>query len=317
MKKFLLFSFKVLLIPILIVIVNIVVDYRSQERGISEMFLRDLKKNDSLTLKVNLPERKFIKYRIINGNDSFSNIVLGSSRSMLIGNQTSNEVLNLSVSGAILKDFIEIFNLIKKHNVKVKSVIVEISPWILNNNATDKRYLEFGESNYLKYLSYNYLLENITFPKYTLVENEYSFRKYFDGSINYGKNYQKNYKQKIKEYVRQSDLNNLQGFNKINDLKTSEFIDFLNNLKNEEVEITFLKQPYPPSINSIILNRYPNILETDKIINHVSKEFNIKIKGSFFPEEVGLIDEDYYDGLHLTVQGIKKLLEFNSPGYTK
>mgnify|MGYP001064244743 CR=1 FL=1 len=317
MKKFLLFSFKVLLIPILIVIVNIVVDYRSQERGISEMFLRDLKKNDSLTLKVNLPERKFIKYRIINGNDSFSNIVLGSSRSMLIGNQTSNEVLNLSVSGAILKDFIEIFNLIKKHNVKLKSVIVEISPWILNNNATDKRYLEFGESNYLKYLSYNYLLENITFPKYTLVENEYSFRKYFDGSINYGKNYQKNYKQKIKEYVRQSDLNNLQGFNKINDLKTSEFIDFLNNLKNEEVEITFLKQPYPPSINSIILNRYPNILETDKIINHVSKEFNIKIKGSFFPEEVGLIDEDYYDGLHLTVQGTKKLLEFNSPGYTK
>ena len=317
MKKFLLFSFKVLLIPILIVIVNIVVDYRSQERGISEMFLRDLKKNDSLTLKVNLPERKFIKYRIINGNDSFSNIVLGSSRSMLIGNQTSNEVLNLSVSGAILKDFIEIFNLIKKHNVKLKSVIVEISPWILNNNATDKRYLEFGESNYLKYLSYNYLLENITFPKYTLVENEYSFRKYFDGSINYGKNYQKNYKQKIKEYVRQSDLNNLQGFNKINDLKTSEFIDFLNNLKNEEVEITFLKQPYPPSINSIILNRYPNILETDKIINHVSKEFNIKIKGSFFPEEDGLIDEDYYDGLHLTVQGTKKLLEFNSPGYTK
>ena len=203
MKKFLLFSFKVLLIPILIVIVNIVVDYRSQERGISEMFLRDLKKNDSLTLKVNLPERKFIKYRIINGNDSFSNIVLGSSRSMLIGNQTSNEVLNLSVSEAILKDFIEIFNLIKKHNVKVKSVIVEISPWILNNNATYKRYLEFGESNYLKYLSYNYLLENITFPKYTLVENEYSYRKYFDGSINYGKNYQKNYKQKIKEYIRQ------------------------------------------------------------------------------------------------------------------
>ena len=114
MKKFLLFSLKVLLIPILIIIVNIVVDYRSQERGISEMFLKDLRKNDSLTLKVNLPERKFIKYRIINGNQSFSNIVLGSSRSMIIGNQTSNEVLNLSVSGAILKDYIEIFNLIKK-----------------------------------------------------------------------------------------------------------------------------------------------------------------------------------------------------------
>lgn len=317
MKKFLLFSFKVLLIPILIVIVNIVVDYRSQKRGISETFLRDLKKNDSLTLKVNLPERKFIKYRIINGNDSFSNIVLGSSRSMLIGHQTSNKVLNLSVSGATLKDYIEIFNLIKKHNIKVKSVILEISPWILNHNATDKRYLEFRESNYIKYLSYNYFLENITFPKYTLAENEYSFRKYFDGSINYGKNYQRNYRQKIKEYVKQSDLNNLEGFNKINEFKTIEFLRFLNNLKNEEIEITFLKQSYPPSINSIILNRYPNILETDKIINQFSEEFNIKIKGSFFPEEVGLTDEDYYDGLHLTVPGTKKLLEFKSLRFNK
>lgn len=317
MKKFLLFSFKVLLIPILIVIVNIVVDYRSQKRGISGTFLRDLKKNDSLTLKVNLPERKFIKYRIINGNDSFSNIVLGSSRSMLIGHQTSNKVLNLSVSGAILKDYIEIFNLIKKHNIKVKSVILEISPWILNHNATDKRYLEFRKSNYIKYLSYNYFLENITFPKYTLVENEYSFRKYFDGSINYGKNHQRNYRQKIKEYVRKSDLNNLEGFNKINEFKTIEFLRFLNNLKNEEIEITFLKQPYPPSINSIILNRYPNILETDRIINQFSEEFNIKIKGSFFSEEVGLTDEDYYDGLHLTVSGTKKLLEFKSLRFNK
>jgi hypothetical protein len=54
-------------------------------------------------------------------------------------------------------------------------------------------------------------------------------------------------------------------------------------------------------------------LKTDKIINQISKELNIKIKGSFFPEEVGLTDEDYYDGLHLTIQGTKKLLEFNLP----
>ena len=312
MKRFLLFSSKVLLVPVLIVIVNIFVDYRSLEIGISEMFLRDLKKNDSLTLKVNLPERKLIKYRIINGNNSFSRIILGSSRSMMIGNQTSNEVINLSVSGAILKDFIEIFNLIKNHNVNVKSAIIEISPWILNQNATDKRYKEFSESNYLKYISYSYFLENITFPKYTLVESENSFRKYFDGSINYGKNYGKDYKQKIRDYVKNADLNNLEGFNKINDFKTHEFIEFLEDLKNEGIEIIFLKYPYPPSINSIILDRHPNILKTDEIINQISKELNIKIKGSFFPANVGLTDEDYYDGLHPNIQGTKKLLKFNS-----
>ena len=313
MKKFLFFSLKVLLTPVLIIFVNIIVDYRSQKRGISEMFLRDLKKNDSLTLKVNLPERKLIKYRIINGNNSFSKIVLGSSRSMMIGNQTSNEVLNLSVSGAILKDFIEIFNLIKSHNVKVNSAIVEVSPWILNHNVTEKRYLEFKESNSLKYVSFSYFLENTTSPKYTLVENDYAFRKYFDGSINYGKNYQKNYKQKIKDYIKQHELNNLEGFNSIKDFKVNVFIQFLKDLKNEGIQIIFLKHPYPPSINSIILNRHPNILKTDKIINQISKELNIKIKGSFFPEEVGLTDEDYYDGLHLTIQGTKKLLEFNLP----
>ena len=310
MKKFLFFSLKVLLTPLIMIFINIIIDYRSEENGITKKFLQDLKKYDSLTLNVNFPERKFVKYRIINDNYSFSNIVLGSSRSMSIGKQTSNKVLNLSVSGAILKDYSEIFNLIQKQNRSVSSIIIEISPWIFNHNISEMRFQEFTESNSYRFLSYNYFLENIKFPKYTLVENKNSLRKYVDGSINYDETKIENYKEKIKNYIK-GEVYHLEGFNSIKDLDIYKLVKFVEKVKNQGVELIFLKLPYPPSINSIIMERYPNILKTDEIINQISKKYGIKILGSFHPEEKNLSDKDFIDGMHLRLNGVKKLLKQN------
>ena len=308
MNKFLFFSLKVLLIPLIMIFVNIFIDYRSEENGIIKIFLQDLKKYDSLTLNVNFPERKFVKYRIINDNYSFSNIVLGSSRSMLIGKQTSTKVLNLSVSGAILKDYSEIFNLIRKQNLNVNSIILEISPWIFNHNISEMRFQEFTESNSYRFLSYNYFFENIKFPKYTLVENKNSLRKYVDGSINYDETKSENYREKIKNYIK-GEVYHLEGFNSIKDLDISELVKFIEEVKNEGIELIFLKLPYPPSINSIIMKRYPKILRTDEIINQISKKYRIEILGSFYPEEENLSDKDFIDGMHLRLNGVKKLLK--------
>ena len=308
MKKFLFFSFKVMFIPLLMILVNIVIDYRSEDNGIIKIFLQDLKKHDSLTLNINFPERKFVKYRIENDNYSFSNIVLGSSRSMLIGKNTSSKILNLAVSGAIFKDFSEIFNLILKQNLDVDSMIIEISPWIFNHNTTEARFKEFAESNSYRYISYNYFFENIKYPKYTLVKNKNSLRKYFDGSISYDDSKNENHHKKIKDYIK-GEVYHLEGFNSINDLKSSEVEEFVKKAIHEGIQLIFLKLPYPPSINSVILERYPNIIRTDEIINQISNKYGIRILGSFYPKEKNLSDEDFIDGMHLNLNGIKKVLE--------
>lgn len=308
MKKFLFFSLKFLFIPLAMIFVNIVIDYRDEKNGITKIFLQDLKKYDSLTLKVNFPERKFVKYRIINDRDAFSSIVLGSSRSMLIGKQTLDKVLNLSVSGAIFKDFDEIFHLIQKQNLTINRIMLEISPWIFNHNTTERRYKEFTESNSYRYLSYNYFFENIKTPKYTQVTNNNSLRKYLDGSISYDASKSENYREEIKEYIK-GEVYHLEGFNAIKDLDSSGLEAFVEKVKKAGIELIFLKFPYPPSINAIIIERYPNIIRTDKIINQISKKHNIEILGSFYPEEKNLSDKDFVDGMHLSLSGVKKLLE--------
>lgn len=308
MKKFLFFSFKVLFIPLIMILVNSIVDYRSENNGINKKFLQDLKKHDSLTLNVNFPERKFVKYRIENDNYSFSNILLGSSRSMLIGKNTGNSILNLSVSGAIFNDFSEIFNLILKQGLNVNCMIVEISPWIFNYNTTEDRFKEFTESNQYRYLSYNYFFENIKYPKYTLVKNKNSLRKFIDGSISYDNSKNENYLEKINDYIS-GEVYHLEGFNSINHMKSSKFEEFVKKVKQEGIKLVFLKFPYPPSINSVILKRYPNIIRTDEIINQISNKYDIEILGSFYPKNQNLSDEDFIDGMHLNLNGVKKLLE--------
>jgi len=34
----------------------------------------------------------------------------------------------------------------------------------------------------------------------------------------------------------------------------------------------------------------------------------VNIIGSFYPEKLNLIDSDFYDGMHLTPTGLKKLI---------
>lgn len=307
MRNFIFYTLKFLSLSAIIICINISIDYRSPERGITKSFIQDLKKFDSLTLKVNLPERLLVKNIIINGDINNPNLVLGSSRSLLIGKNISTNVFNLSVSGAILKDFTAIFDLLKKYNTKVSTIYLEISPWILNHNVLDQRYKEFKNSNHKRVLSYNYFFENITFPKYTVVNNSGSFRKYSDGSINYGYKYSNDYKEKINAYIK-GIVYHLEGFNKIEKLNFENLLQLIKDIKSAGIELVFVKHPYPPSINKIILKRYPNIVKTDSIINNLSKEFKIKTLGSFYPEEIQIMDSDFYDGMHLNPEGTKKLL---------
>ena len=96
----------------------------------------------NLFLPANLDER-FLVEKIIESRsgDDYETIVLGSSRTMPLMLDSS---LNLSMSGAVLRDYQIIYDCLEQNHVSYNHVLIEISPWIFTLNA-DNRWRSFSE----------------------------------------------------------------------------------------------------------------------------------------------------------------------------
>lgn len=275
-----------------------------------------LLKNDSISVGVNLNERIVTRERVKRDSNNPTNVVvIGSSRSMLFGKPIGKNVKNYSMNGAILSDFENVYSEMKRSKVEFDSIYIEISPWIFNDNVAEKRYRDWGNQDKFNlrrlkmFLSVKYFLDNISFNKFGKVEED-KFIKYSDGSIKYDKDYRTaNSRQKIINYLKKSPIYHLEGFNEIRNLNPDKFLKFVSMIRDDGKFIVLVKHPYPPSINDSILSKYPNILKTDSIINSISGVSGITAIGSFFPDSLGIIDSDYYDGMHLTPEGLSKLLD--------
>lgn len=313
MKKFITYIVFLLSLPFVVFFVNIFTDIHYSSK-FHKKFVQDLILNDSLTIKTNLSDRQMVKNRI-NFQKSFRrNIVIGSSRSLQIGKPIHFEVDNYSMSGAIINDFENVYYYLKEKNVQIDTVFIEISPWIFNQNTAESRYKDFNKTPFKrrikKLFSVSYLKENLNPNKYLLPKNEQDFVRYSDGTIRYNYEYriQDNIKS-IKEYIKAKDVYHLEGFNSIKKLNTNRLIKLIERIIKDNTIPILLKHPYPPLINNKIISRYPNIKITDKLIDSISNGMNIKSIGTFFPNELNIKNDDYYDGMHLTPDGLKKLLQ--------
>ncbi|MBL0209054.1 MAG: hypothetical protein IPP84_14250 [Propionivibrio sp.] len=75
------------------------------------------------------------KYRLqLEATQSKEFLVIGSSRSMQIGADVMQaSVLNLSVSGASIEDYVAILDLAR--NLPAKTIILGVDPWVFNTNS--------------------------------------------------------------------------------------------------------------------------------------------------------------------------------------
>lgn len=87
-------------------------------------------------------ERLLQKYLIENIKLKPETVVLGSSRSLLIAplQKSKSLFLNNSVSGATLEDIIAIYGFYNHKNIKPKTIILSIDPWMLNQNNGQVRW---------------------------------------------------------------------------------------------------------------------------------------------------------------------------------
>ena len=311
MKKFFKYLSFLLVLPFLVFVTNIMTG--THRSDFNKQFVHDLILNDSLTIKASLDERQIVKSRI-NYQEKFKKtIVIGSSRSLLIGKPINLKVENYSMSGAIVNDFENVYSELKNKGVYIDTVFVEISPWIFNENTTESRYRDFNvpplRRKIKKLLSVRYLIDNLNPYKYFPVKNERDFVRYSDGTIKYNYEYQTQNNLKSMKRSIDGEVYHLENFNLIETLNSNRLINLIENMIKDGVVPVLVKHPYPPLISQQILKKYPNTTLSEKIIDSLIIKYNLKSFGSFNPKDVNLNDNDYYDGMHLKPIGVKKLLD--------
>tara|TARA_B110000003_G_C16619246_1_gene522485 strand:- start:358 stop:1305 length:948 start_codon:yes stop_codon:yes gene_type:complete len=313
MKKFIKHIVFLLLIPFVIFLLNLYVVIHYSPK-FNKRFVQDLILNDSLSLKGNFSDRQLVKNRINIQTFFQRNIVIGSSRSISIGKPIDFSVDNYSMSGAIINDFESVYYYLKEKNIQIDTIFIEISPWIFNENIKETRFINFNSFDLklrIKNLfSISHLKENLISKKYFPPKNSQDLIRYSDGTIkyDYGIRTQDNIKS-MKGYIKKGKVYHLEEFNSIKKLNTNRLVKLIKRMIRDNSTPIFLKHPYPPLINSKIMSLYPNIKITDKLIDSIAKKFKIKSIGTFYPEELNIKNDDYYDGMHMKPNGIKKLFQ--------
>lgn len=315
MKKFLKYLSILFILPILLFIVNFSTDIQSSA-NFNKKFVEDLMLYDSLSLKVNLSDRQVVKNRIKYNLNHKKNVVIGSSRSMMFGRPINLNVDNYSMAGAVLKDIENVYDYLKLNKIKIDTVYLEISSWIFNTNAKESRYKDWdsgtSKRKIKKLFSVKYLMDNLRLNKYTKPTDKNNFFKYSDGTIKYSYEFKtQNHLKSIKNFAN-SEIYHLEGLNSLNNLNTSPLSKLIVKIIEDKSYPIFIKYPYPPLINEYIINKYPNIYITERLVDSISNLYNIKTMGTFYPEDLNITDDDFYDGMHLKPVGLKKLLGINN-----
>ena len=305
---------------------------QNYEKKIAEI----LQSGKNVTNISNYDERLLQKILIRDLDTITEMVVLGSSRAMLIGEETFkvSNIRNSSVSGASLEDLVGIYQLYKTENILPEKILIGIDPWIFNSNNGQNRwqtlsteYCAFlniackNEAKYFKFQqiispsyfqsSFENLLKQSTEPQATLEYYNESNTKLIDGSLVYNKAMrEKNNDQILNsiESYQQGDIYSLNNFNKLSPKYIEEFKILINDMMNAGVIVEFVLIPYPPQVYNVLVNDYRVIIAVENFVRQYAENLKIEIKGSYDPSKYNLKNIDFYDGMHLKQEKIRGIL---------
>lgn len=268
-----------------------------------------------------------------------SNVVFGSSRGMLINNSffPDEGLLNCSVSGASLHDFIAIFQILLEEEKLPKRIIFSIDPWLFQESSIEGRWESIGEYYYnfkseskilpvnlfkLKaLLSISYFQTCLKSVFFSVIKNSpittnelynESITKLSDGSITYGRLYRESSTQeinvKISSYI-QGKIKNNASEELLSKKRIDEFEKLINSIKAKEIEVIFVLLPYHPKVYDEVKREIPKELEVENLVNEMASNYSIPIYGSFSPGKLNYDGSYFYDGNHCNEKGVKGVIQ--------
>lgn len=341
MKRFIIRTLIFSILPITAIIsINLYADpaYLFKQGKIEKQIAEYILDGYNVNRITNLNERLLQKYIIESTPDTVREIVLGSSRGMLIDKRLASNhssFFNHSVSGGSLEDFLSIYDLYIEQEKYPASIIMELPPWILNdNNSTGNRWktlmqnyrnishilqlssasdiFYFPNTEYLELVSPSYFQESFrNLTSNEQVKSEVIPSIYPDSIHNTiltdgSRLYNKKYNQTDSAALSTLQSENIGrfvhwgGFNQFHSLsndKQEAFTRFIRYLKQKDTKLLFLLAPFHPLVYNELKKLYP-VEDAEKFFFSIAQQYNIKIVGSYNPEKYNFSIYDFHDGMH-------------------
>jgi len=286
-------------------------------------------------------DERILQRELINKIKSKPDIlILGSSRTMLINSSyfENKKLINNSVSGASIEDFIAIYQMYKTKDMLPKKIILGIDPWLFNENNGQKRWRSLKKEYYSFFnkttdedilnnkteqlFSFSYFQSSLrSLPAIVLgksnpipsneIYNETN-TKIIDGSLTYSEKYRnvsiENVNNGAKDYIVDK-IYSIENFNIISPKILKEFDDLCKEMQSNGIELSFFLAPYHPLVYAKIKKDYKVVLEGEKMISKYADQNNIRIFGSFNPIKIEIDNTGFYDGMHSKEKTIQKILD--------
>ncbi len=259
---------------------------------------------------------------------------IGSARQKKSLTHSCPDLINLSVAGASLEDYIALSSAILENKNQPKTIVFGIDPWSLNFNR-DKRWLRYKDeyeslSQTISNTNNKYYIEN------SLIKNLIN-AEYFIRSIN-------NIKSTDKTITEAPDFDQIVGYNEpvrlpdgssvyskktiqkrkgqvvtgLHRYKIVENVWYSENaVKTFNLLLKYLQQRYKvilvlaPYHPAIWKHEDQPIVTAMKVIedkvHEIAKSLSIKVLGSYDPEIVGCTAGDFIDDMHSSADCMMKL----------
>lgn len=303
-------------------------------------------------------ERLMNKFYLEKMNYIPETIVLGSSRSLFIEPPEKSKIkfYNVSIHAACLQDLIAMYGIFIKREIKPKTIVICLDPWLLNEHGSYKRWQPLSHEYYdeIARLNIKSTNEKSIMDLYQLVKfKELVSMPYFLASCDkFKKQLNKNETQKSKYYATNSrDLDvaikrsngsmsyplkmrrmsldegiesgkryskqprlllTYFDFPKLVDMDLFEA--FIKDMQKNNIKVIFFLPPYQPYVYSVIRKDpfYNKVFAAEKYYVNFAKRNKIKIYGAYNPAKLNLSEKDFYDGIHLKENIVKRLNILNN-----
>lgn len=288
-----------------------------------------------------LNERIFVQERLelIKGHDKWEALAIGSSRMMQVdSNVVGRPTMNISVFGANIEDLVYLA-LEGQRATGVKEIYISLDPWMLNENYNDARWTTFfaegtpqveaaltGDDYFHSYgrenLSPDPSIPSIIFDSVNLSEKflvasdmhpEVLNKLTHEGRLILSRSAESdslNFEE-IASYWTHGSLDNF-------DLSTRK-LEYTNQLVRAlvdlKVSVNFVLFPYHPAIleGDSQLEARATITHIEETISKLATRLDVPVFGSFDPESVGCVADDFLDAIHPRQNCSAKVLNETAP----
>lgn len=318
----------------LVLLVGLGMMSSAASNGMEHRLARELEKSEYVFFG-NVDERLFIQERLKGHLPDADTLIFGSSRLMLGSSDIlGRDVLNFSVSGAELEDYIA-FAPASVNAIRVKEVFIGADPWLLRKQdpeggrwtsveALYQKGIELLQAENEKHSKIENTKEEAKAFFYVVMHDLYSkvtlstlstdtgaassrAKRARDGSHIYAVDYQEMSDGERQPLISSNAYYKMKEFS-FSDQRRERFESLLNFLKSRGVDVKLVLTPYHPDTFAIIKDKNMGHLKAEAKFHDISKKLNIQIVGSYDPKKAGCERNEFFDGMHPRASCIEKFL---------